>query len=228
MNDQLIDSLPYTDSGFTEEAKLDALRLIEEECKVFRQPSSYYEERLPKPSWKEYQTPFIDAEEERRASGLKLNVVRSMKDYSTTKPPAYSVRNPRIWKDAIEKEQLRYEYNLQQINFYENIYDFNSEAWLEANKESEKHLEFLKKIESDTCESTTKINSVRKTDQLNAGAILSDLDRDWANYMAKNYDLENAILDIDGQTKELKKKLEFFEMKKIRNATVSGISSVPN
>ncbi|VDN96114.1 unnamed protein product [Rodentolepis nana] len=194
----VVDALPYFDKGYDESGMKEANALLTEEMRRYR-PTKNYLENFPSlngPFSTKFETEVMRTEYHRLANRLPMEML-SMKRYELPPPPTSKLGDLRAWQEAIENAHAQLEHQLVRLNNLELMTEFGSTAWKTYNEELEK---ILKKHEKELLEVRRKVQEInwqRKQEQTKAGEALTRLEEEWVSLVGKNYEIEQAILDLE-------------------------------
>nr|CDS28174.2 pre mRNA splicing factor SPF27 [Hymenolepis microstoma] len=194
----VVDALPYFDKGYDESGMKEANALLTEEMRRYR-PTKNYLENFPSlngPVSTKFETEVMRTEYHRLANRLPMEML-SMKRYELPPPPTNKLGDLRAWQEAIENAHAQLEHQLVRLDNLELMTEFGSTAWKTYNEELEK---ILKKHEKDLLEVRRKVQEInwqRKQEQTKAGETLTRLEEEWVSLVGKNYEIEQAILDLE-------------------------------
>ncbi|KAH9284730.1 Pre-mRNA-splicing factor SPF27 [Echinococcus granulosus] len=194
----VVDALPYFDKGYGESGMQEANALLTEEMRRYR-PTKNYLENFPSlagPISTKFETELVRTEFDRLANRLPMELM-SMKRYELPPPPSAKMGDLRSWQEAIENAHAQLEHQLTRINNLELMSEYGSTAWKSYNEELER---ILRKHEKDLLEMRRKVQEInwqRKQEQMVAGETLTQLEEEWVSLVGKNYEIEQAILDLE-------------------------------
>ncbi|KAL3318465.1 Pre-mRNA-splicing factor SPF27 [Cichlidogyrus casuarinus] len=195
----IVDALPYVDKGY-EEAGIQtaAALLVEEEMKRYR-PTKNYLEHLPSlsgPLVLKNETDILKHEFDRLANRQPMDLL-SMKRYELPNPPTSKLTDLKSWMESLNNAQAQLEHQSVRIENLQLMSEYGAEAWKNHNELLEKS---LKKFENNLIEAKSKIqqlNLQRKREQTAAGQKLKYYEEQWVTLIAKNYEIERAIADLE-------------------------------
>ena len=204
-SEQLVDALPYIDLGYDEPGvKQAAIALIEEECRRYR-PNKNYIDFLGPANLTAFQSDLLKNEFNRMEQRLPMEVL-SIKRYELPAPPPSKQADVAAWVESVENSYAQLEHQANRIVNLELMSEYGSNSWRVYNKtlktmfdQAESQLEDLKK-------QIQIVNLNRKNEQTVAGNRLRALEQNWIGYVSKNYEIECAIVELEKELTELKKK----------------------
>ncbi|VDL60821.1 unnamed protein product [Hymenolepis diminuta] len=194
----VVDALPYFDKGYDENGMKEANALLAEEMRRYR-PTKNYLENFPSlngPVSTKFETEVMRTEYHRLANRLPMEML-SMKRYELPPPPTSKLTDLRAWQEAIENAHAQLEHQVIRLNNLELMTEFGSTVWKTYNEELEK---ILKKHEKELLEIRRRVQEInwqRKQEQTKSGETLTRLEEEWVSLVGKNYEIEQAILDLE-------------------------------
>lgn len=199
----LIDALPYYDQGYEEPGVRDAtLALVEEEAKRFR-PSKNYLEFLPPVKYDAFETDIMKNEFNRLSMGQQMEVL-SMRRYELPQPNVGRMNDISAWQECIDNSNAQLQCQDFRIKNLELMCCFGGETHRQA-VEVEKAM--VKKMEvrlSEFKKAKQDLNWQRKNEQMDAGARLKSNEETWVGFVSKNYEIELACQQLEGEVAVLK------------------------
>ncbi|CAH1399447.1 unnamed protein product [Nezara viridula] len=203
-----VDALPYIDQGYDEPGvRESALSLVEEETRRYR-PTKNYLEQLPPININAFETELMKNEFERLQQRLPMDTL-SMKRYELPPPPAAKISDLSAWNECVDNSMAQLDHQATRICNLELMLEYGCEAWrayiellMRCVSHSQKVLQSLRK-------EIQEINWERKHAQMKAGEKLKKLEVMWDELVKKNYEIEQACVELEEKlTDEQKKKLE--------------------
>ncbi|GAA29370.1 Pre-mRNA-splicing factor SPF27 [Clonorchis sinensis] len=195
----VVDALPYFDKGYDDPGIREAAALlVEEEMKRYR-PTKNYLEHLPSlsgPVQPKFETDMMKAEYDRLANRLPMELL-SMKRYELPPPPAGKMTDVKAWQDAMENAEAQLEHQATRIKNLELMAEYGCNAWKQFNDILENDLRIHEKRLLEIRRQIQDINWQRKQEQTTAGTRLKELEETWVGLVGKNYEIEQAILDLE-------------------------------
>ncbi|KAF7241686.1 hypothetical protein EG68_10789 [Paragonimus skrjabini miyazakii] len=195
----VVDALPYSDKGYDDPGIREAAALlVEEEMKRYR-PTKNYLEHLPTlsgPVQPKFESEIMKAEYDRLANRLPMELL-SMKRYELPPPPAGKMTDVKAWQDAMENAEAQLEHQATRIKNLELMTDYGCNAWKQYNSVLENDLQRHEKRLLELRRRIQEINWQRKQEQTAAGARLKELEETWVGLVGKNYEIEQAIMDLE-------------------------------
>ncbi|RNA01701.1 Pre-mRNA-splicing factor SPF27 [Brachionus plicatilis] len=204
-NEILVDALPYIDSGYEEpEVKQMVFSLIEEECRRYK-PTKNYLEVFGPTNLHAFETDILKNEFQRMEQRQPMEMM-SMKRYELLPPSSGKQSDVSAWLESVENSQAQLEHQISRIVNLELLSDYGANSWKTYNQtlksmtdQAEKQLEDLKK-------NIQNVNLSRKYEQTSAGSKLDNLEKKWIGLVSKNYEIECAIVELEKELIDIKKK----------------------
>ncbi|EEB15271.1 conserved hypothetical protein [Pediculus humanus corporis] len=203
-NDVIVDALPYIDQGYDEPGVREAaLSMVEEETRRYR-PTKNYLEHLPPLNLTSFETKIMRNENERMQQRLPMEVL-SMRRYELPLPPPGKLTDMSAWAECVDNSLSQLEHQATRVDNLELMLEYGCEAW-------RSYLEFLvnevscaqKKLQ-DIRKEIQEINWDRKSSQTSGGEKLINLEATWVQLVSKNYDIEQAIVNLETELAQLEK-----------------------
>ncbi|XP_055510398.1 pre-mRNA-splicing factor SPF27 isoform X2 [Leucoraja erinacea] len=184
--DVVVDALPYFDQGYDAPGVREAAAaLVEEETRRYR-PTKNYLSYLPTPDYSAFETEIMRNEFERLAARQPMELL-SMKRYELPAPSSGQKNDITAWQESVNNSMAQLEHQAVRIENLELMSQHGSNAWKVYN---EKQIQDL--------------NWLRKNDQLAAGSKLREMESNWVALVSKNYEIERAIVQLEGEIKKMK------------------------
>ncbi|VDK31689.1 unnamed protein product [Dibothriocephalus latus] len=195
----VVDALPYFDKGYDESGIQEAAALlVEEEMRRYR-PTKNYLEHLPSlsgPVQLKFETEVMRTEFDRMSNRLPMELL-SMKRYDVPPPPAGKMGDLRAWQEAIENAHVQLAHQITRINNLDLMSEYGCNAWKNFNEVLERMLHHHEKDLIEMRRKVQEINWQRKKEQTMAGEVLTQLEEEWVGLVGKNYEIEQAIIDLE-------------------------------
>lgn len=197
----VVDALPYIDQGYDEPGVREAaLAMVEEETRRYR-PTKNYLEHLPPLNLTAFETEIMRNEFERMQQRLPMDVL-SMKRYELPPPPAGKMTDIAAWNECVENSMAQLEHQATRICNLELMLDYGCESWkcylellVKCVSQAQKQLQILRK-------EIQEINWQRKETQMQAGEKLKKLESMWVGLVSKNYEIEQACVQLEKEIAE--------------------------
>merc|ERR1739848_194122 len=196
-NQVLVDALPYIDHGYDEPGVREAaLALVEEETRRYRPTKNYLEPVLPPLNIAAFETPLMKTELDRVASRMPMETL-SMKRYELPPPPAGKMTDVAAWNECVDNSLAQLEHQRTRIVNLELMQDYGSDAWKSYNETLQKLVNLLQDKLKDLKKDIQEVNWSRKNKQTQVGEKLKNLETQWVGLVSKNYEIEQAIVQIE-------------------------------
>lgn len=170
--------------------------MVEEETRRYRPTKNYLEPVLPPLSISAFETPLMKAELERVGSRLPMETL-SMKRYELPPPPAGKMTDVAAWNECVDNSLAQLEHQRTRIVNLELMSDYGSDAWKTYNEILQRlvnqYQERLKVLKKEIQE----VNWSRKNKQTQVGEKLKNLESQWVGLVSKNYEIEQAIVQLE-------------------------------
>ncbi|CAJ0599486.1 unnamed protein product [Cylicocyclus nassatus] len=202
----LVDALPYLDTEYNDADRQTALRLIDQECKIFR-PTKNYLKHLPVPDFDAFLTPCMMKEHARMSKKQEMPKL-DMSRCELPCPAGTSRAGDKVqWRKAIKNAKAQNEHLvMRQINL-ELMEEYAPESYLRRNKELEQLCTEAEKELRKTKEQVMEIHARRKMAQLDAGRQLKELEGSWVAMVTNNYRMELANNQLAATNAQMAKRL---------------------
>ncbi|XP_069679830.1 pre-mRNA-splicing factor SPF27 [Periplaneta americana] len=199
----VVDALPYIDQGYDEPGVREAaLAMVEEETRRYR-PTKNYLEHLPPLNLSAFETEIMRSEFERMQQRQPMDVL-SMKRYELPPPPAGKMTDIAAWTECVENSMAQLEHQATRICNLELMVEYGCEAWksylevlVQLVTQAQKQLQSMRKL-------IQEINWQRKNMQTQGGEKLRQLEAQWVGLVSKNYEIEQACVQLEKEVARLK------------------------
>ncbi|XP_059828670.1 pre-mRNA-splicing factor SPF27 isoform X2 [Mobula hypostoma] len=174
--DVVVDALPYFDQGYDAPGVREAAAaLVEEETRRYR-PTKNYLSYLPTPDYSAFETEIMRNEFERLAARQPMELL-SMKRYELPAPSSGQKNDITAWQESVNNSMAQLEHQAVRIENLELMSQHGSNAW---------------KVYNDNL--VQMIESAQK-----------ELQRlSWVALVSKNYEIERAIVQLEGEINKMK------------------------
>ncbi|KAG8322405.1 pre-mRNA-splicing factor SPF27-like [Homalodisca vitripennis] len=197
----VVDALPYIDQGYDEPGVREAaLAMVEEETRRYR-PTKNYLEHLPPLNLNAFETELLRNEFERMQQRLPMDTL-SMKRYELPPPPAGKMTDIAAWNECVENSMAQLEHQATRICNLELMLEYGCEAWrsylellVKCVSSAQKQLQGLRK-------EIQEMNWQRKNMQMQGGEKLKKLESMWVGLVSKNYEIEQACVQLEKEIAE--------------------------
>ncbi|XP_062505083.1 pre-mRNA-splicing factor SPF27-like [Corticium candelabrum] len=196
-----LDALPYFDQGYEEPGvREEAAALVDEETRRYR-PTRNYLEYLPAVPEDAFLSPVLRAEYDRMMSRLPMELL-SMKRYELPPPPAGQKNDLKAWADSINNSSAQLQHQATRIMNLEVMARFGANAYRVHNEFLQRMVEQEQRQLQSLRMQIQEINWQRKSEQTKAGAEIQQLESTWFALVSKNFEIERAIAELEGQIRE--------------------------
>jgi pre-mRNA-splicing factor SPF27 len=132
-----------------------------------------------------------------------------MSRYELPEPSITKQKDLASWQKTVENSFTQLESQDFRILDLKLLESYGSEAWKTYNNILNKLFQDYKKKQIDKKRETHEINYERKTSQEKAGDKLKHLEKNWVNLVSKNFEIEQACLNLNNELKMLEKYNQF-------------------
>jgi len=195
-SDVVVDALPYIDHGYNEPGVREAaLAMVEEETRRYR-PTKNYLDHLPALNLSMYETDLMKAEFDRLASRQPMDTL-SMKRYELPTPPPGKMTDIQAWTECVDNSMAQLEHQRTRIMNLDLMLDYGTESWKQYNEVLQDMLNRVQSQLADVKNSIQEVNWSRKNQQTLVGDRLKQLETNWVGLVSKNYEIEQAVLNME-------------------------------
>jgi len=195
-HETLIDALPYFDKGYDEPGVREAAHaMVEEETKRYK-PTKNYLQNLPIPDASVFETAIMKNEFERLEARQPMELL-SMKRYDLPVPPSGSKNDVGAWEECVKNSQAQLMHQEVRMENLQLMMEHGCNAWKSYNEVLDKVRELAQKDYQAIKQKIQEINWQRKNLHTQAGEKLHDLEGKWVNLIGKNYEIEEAIANLE-------------------------------
>jgi len=192
----VVDALPYIDHGYDEPGVREAaLAMVEDETRRYR-PTKNYLEHLPALNLGSFETPLMKKEYDRLASRQPMDTL-SMKRYELPTPPAGKMTDFQAWTECVDNSTAQLEHQRTRILNLELMLEYGGQSWKIYNDVLQELLNRVQSQLNDVKKEIQEVNWARKNQQTQVGDKLKQLESDWVGLVSKNYEIEQAILNME-------------------------------
>jgi len=203
----IVDALPYIDHGYDEPGVREAAHaMVEEETRRYR-PTKNYLEHLPPLNISAFETPMMKKEFDRLQARQPMETL-SMKRYELPTPPAGKMTDVAAWNECVDNSLAQLEHQRTRTLNLELMLEYGGESWKVYN---EVLVELLNKVQAQLSEvkkDIQEVNWTRKNQQSLVGDKLKNLESDWVGLVSKNYEIEQALINMEAEYEVLKRQHE--------------------
>jgi len=199
----VVDALPYIDHGYDEPGVREAaLAMVDEETRRYR-PTKNYLDHLPALNLASFETELMKTEFERLSNRQAMDTL-SMKRYELPTPPPGKMSDVQAWSQCVDNTQAQLEHQRTRIMNLDLMLDYGGESWKVYNEVLQDMLTRTQSQLADVKKNIQEINWSRKNQQTQVGERLKQLESNWVGLVSKNYEIEQAILNMEYEYAVLK------------------------
>ncbi|XP_018014907.1 pre-mRNA-splicing factor SPF27 [Hyalella azteca] len=203
----IVDALPYIDTGYDEPGVREAaIAMVEDEKKRYR-PTKNYLEHLPPLNLSAFETEIMRNEFERLSVRQPMDTL-SMKRYELPPPPPGKMTDVSAWSECVDNSFAQLEHQATRLMNLELLGENGSEAWKSHNEELQRMLSRTQAQLADLKKAVQEVNWARKSLQCKAGEELRHLESTWVSLVSRNYDIEQACVNLQQQLQRYSELLE--------------------
>ena len=222
--DVIVDALPYIDHGYDEPGVREAaLAMVEEETRRYR-PTRNYLDHLPALNLASFETDLMRTEFERLSSRQSMDTL-SMKRYELPTPPPGKMTDVQAWSEVrqlfflrliryldinmivlqcVDNSQAQLEHQRTRIMNLDLMLDYGGESWKVYNEVLQDMLNKTQAQLAEVKKNIQETNWARKNQQTQVGERLKQLESNWVGLVSKNYEIEQAVLNMEQEYAVLK------------------------
>merc|ERR1719174_2822893 len=199
----IVDALPYIDHGYDEPGGREAaLAMVEEETRRYR-PTKNYLDHLPSLNLSSFESDLMKTEFE-RLSGRQPMDTLSMKRYELPTPPPGKMTDVQAWTECVENSGAQLEHQRTRIMNLDLMLDYGAESWKQYNEVLQDMLNRIQAQLAEVKKAIQEVNWSRKNQQTQVGDKLRQLETSWVGLVSKNYEIEQAIMNMEQEHSYLK------------------------
>jgi len=170
-------------------------------------PTKNYLEHLPPLNISAFETPMMKKEFDRLQARQPMETL-SMKRYELPTPPAGKMTDVAAWNECVDNSLAQLEHQRTRTLNLELMLEYGGESWKVYN---EVLVDLLNKVQAQLSEVKKEIQEVnwtRKNQQSMVGDKLKNLESDWVGLVSKNYEIEQALINMEAEYEILKNQHE--------------------
>ena len=203
-NEVIVDALPYIDHGYEEPGVREAaLAMVEDETRRYR-PTKNYLDHLPPLNLNSFETDLMKTEFERLSNRQAMDTL-SMKRYELPTPPPGKMTDVQAWSECVENSEAQLEHQRTRIMNLDLMLDYGGESWKVYNEVLQDMLNKTQSQLADVKKNIQEINWSRKNQQTQVGERLKQLEGNWVGLVSKNYEIEQAVINMEHEYQMLKR-----------------------
>merc|ERR1712029_1229213 len=123
-------------------------------------------------------------------------------------------RFSQAWTECVDNSQAQLEHQRTRIMNLDLMLDYGGESWKVYNEVLQDMLTRTQSQLADVKKNIQEINWSRKNQQTQVGERLKQLESNWVGLVSKNYEIEQAILNMEYEYSVLKQQHDQKEGKK--------------
>ncbi|KAF2358323.1 Pre-mRNA-splicing factor SPF27 [Trinorchestia longiramus] len=135
---------------------------------------------------------------ERMSSRQPMDTL-SMKRYELPPPPPGKMTDGSAWSECVDNSFAQLEHQATRLMNLELLSENGSEAWKSHNEELQRMLTRAQAELADLKKAVQEVNWSRKSLQTKAGEELRHLESTWVSLVSRNYDIEQACVNLQRQ-----------------------------
>ena len=203
-NEVIVDALPYIDHGYEEPGVREAaLAMVEDETRRYR-PTKNYLDHLPPLNLNSFETDLMKTEFERLSNRQAMDTL-SMKRYELPTPPPGKMTDVQAWSECVDNSEAQLEHQRTRIMNLDLMLDYGGESWKVYNEVLQDMLNKTQSQLADVKKNIQEINWSRKNQQTQVGERLKQLEGNWVGLVSKNYEIEQAVINMEYEYQMLKR-----------------------
>jgi len=200
----VVDALPYIDHGYDEPGVREAaMAMVEEETRRYR-PTKNYLDHLPSLNLVAFETDLMKTEFERLSSRQPMDTL-SMKRYELPTPPPGKMTDVQAWTECVDNSMAQLEHQRTRIMNLDLMLDYGSESWKQYNEVLQEMLTRVQNQLATVKKDIQEVNWARKNQQTLVGDRLKQLETNWVGLVSKNYEIEQAVLNMEMEHQHLRR-----------------------
>ena len=129
----------------------------------------------------------------------------SMKRYELPTPPPGKMTDVQAWSECVENSEAQLEHQRTRIMNLDLMLDYGGESWKVYNEVLQDMLNKTQSQLADVKKNIQEINWSRKNQQTQVGERLKQLEGNWVGLVSKNYEIEQAVINMDYEYQMLKR-----------------------
>eukprot|EP01026_Neomeris_dumetosa_P001083 TRINITY_DN10267_c0_g1_i1.p2 TRINITY_DN10267_c0_g1~~TRINITY_DN10267_c0_g1_i1.p2 ORF type:complete len:283 (-),score=53.52 TRINITY_DN10267_c0_g1_i1:216-1064(-) len=207
LDQELIDALPYVDE-ITSEEKVKAEQLIQEEMIRSRKRKKDFVDSLPPVKKLKFEKCPMILQELRRLSQKQGMPKLDMSRYNMEPPPPTRQWETQAWQNAVNNANSQLEHQYNRISNLELLQKHGANAWRAQVGVAKVQVDLLQKEVDMKKKDIDAINRERKLSQIEGGRELKVLEDEQKEQLAKNCQMQVALLELQWEIEDLKRQCE--------------------
>ena len=180
-----------------------ALAMVEDETRRYR-PTKNYLDHLPPLNLNSFETDLMKTEFERLSNRQAMDIL-SMKRYELPTPPPGKMTDVQAWSECVDNSEAQLEHQRTRIMNLDLMLDYGGESWKVYNEVLQDMLNKTQSQLADVKKNIQEINWSRKNQQTQVGERLKQLEGNWVGLVSKNYEIEQAVINMEHEYQMLKR-----------------------
>merc|ERR1712098_490986 len=176
--------------------------MVEEETRRYR-PTRNYLEHLPSLNLTSFESELMKTEFERLAGRQPMDTL-SMKRYELPPPPAGKMTDVQAWTECVDNSMAQLEHQRTRIMNLDLMLDYGAESWKQYNDVLQDMLSRMQTQLGEVKKAIQEVNWSRKNQQTQVGDRLKQLESSWVGLVSKNYEIEQALINMEQEYDYLK------------------------
>merc|ERR1711864_49529 len=170
-------------------------------------PTKNYLDHLPSLNLASFETELMKTEFDRLASRQPMDTL-SMKRYELPTPPAGKMTDIAAWTECVDNSMAQLEHQRTRILNLDLMLDYGAESWKQYNEVLQEMLNRVQNQLGEVKKRIQEVNWSRKNQQTLVGDRLKQLETNWVGLVSKNYEIEQAVLNMEQEYFVLKSEHE--------------------
>lgn len=137
---------------------------------------------------------------------VRISLFQFLTRYELPQPAAGKMTDVAAWTECVENSQAQLEHQALRILNLELLGKYGAAAWKSSNGVLTQMVESAQKQLQDLRKKIQEINWQRKSEQVNAGEKLKELEASWVGLVSKNYEIERACAELEKEVSEEEEK----------------------
>ena len=126
--------------------------------------------------------------------------------YELPTPPPGKMTDVQAWTECVENSEAQLEHQRTRIMNLDLMLDYGGESWKIYNEVLQDMLGKTQGQLGEAKKSIQEINWARKNQQTQVGERLKQLESNWVGLVSKNYEIEQAVLNMEHEYGILKQR----------------------
>ena len=139
----------------------------------------------------------------------QLSIISPNPDFSRYElptPPPGKMTDVQAWTECVENSEAQLEHQRTRIMNLDLMLDYGGESWKVYNEVLQDMLAKTQGQLGEAKKSIQEINWARKNQQTQVGERLKQLESNWVGLVSKNYEIEQAVLNMEHEYGILKQR----------------------